>query len=138
MPTAGLSPVHEFSVALRVRWAGAPPTAPPGSYGTILTKGPRHRATYALSIDDAGKLRFSAYRRVFDKRWGWFFGWIDNLAADQRYNQRTEVEVTEPLPLNEWQHVVVTFGRDYMRIYVEGVEGWLLLNKPGKLPNVAS
>ena len=116
----GLAPVHEFSVAMRLRWAGPPPAVPPGTWGTILSKGPRHDATYAFSIKDSGELRFSVYRYVWDHKWGWFFGWIDSLAADVRRNELTEVACPTPLNTNEWVHAVATFGRDYMTIYVNG------------------
>jgi hypothetical protein len=116
-----LSPVHEFSVALRVRWMGPPPTVPPGTWGTVLGKGPRHRATYGLAISDTGALRFSVFRRVFNKRWGWFFGWVDSFAEDYQYDELTDVTELAPLPVNQWVHVVATFGADAMRIYVDGV-----------------
>lgn len=118
----GLSPVHEFSVAMRVRWAGPPPAVPPGTWGTVLTKGPRTRATYAVSVKDTGQVRLSVWRRVWDHRWGWLFGWVDGLAEDYRRDERTELASTAPLPLNEWALVVTTFGHDYMTMYVDGVQ----------------
>ena len=123
-PGAGLalSPVHEYSVALRLRWAGPPPTVPPGTWGTVLAKGPRDRATYAVSVSDAGLLRCSVWRRVFVKRWGWFFGWVDSLAEDYSTDELTNLTEGTALPLNEWVHVVLTFAGDAMRIYVNGVQ----------------
>ncbi|MGE3175269.1 MAG: LamG-like jellyroll fold domain-containing protein [Planctomycetota bacterium] len=119
----GLSPVHEFSVAMRVRWAGAPPTAPAGSWGTLMTKGMRETGTYAVSVRDTGELRFSVYRHVFEKRYGWLFGWVDNLAADRRRDEVTNVAVPTgvfSMPVNQWVDVVATFGRDSMSVYVDG------------------
>jgi hypothetical protein len=118
----GLSPVHEFSVAMRVRWAGPPPAVPPGTWGTVLTKGPRTRGTFAISIKDTGQVRVSVFRRVWDHRWGWLFGWVDGLAEDYRRDERTELASTNPLPLNEWALVTATFGHDYMTLYVDGVQ----------------
>lgn len=118
----GLSPVHEYGVALRMRWAGPPAGVPPGTWGTIVTKGPRHRATYAVQIDTNGRLRVSVFRRVFNKRWGWLFGWVDGLAEDQSYDERTELSAPGLLAINEWVDVAVTFGPDAMRLYVDGVQ----------------
>jgi hypothetical protein len=116
----GVSPVHEFSVAMRLRWAGPPNPVPPGTWGTVLTKGPRHDATYALSIKDTGELRVSVYRMVWEHRWGWFFGWIDGLAADIRRPELTELVAPAPITPYEWVDVAATFGRDAMRLYVNG------------------
>ncbi len=122
----GLSPYHEFSVAARIRWAG--PLVQQGAWQTVLTKGPRHDATYALSINhdpggtDVGKVRVAVWRRVWEHRWGWFFGWVDGLAEDIRRNEMTTVTSPTPVPPNEWVHVVATFGRDYMTLYIDGVQ----------------
>lgn len=116
----GLATAHEFTVATRVRWAGAPPGTAPGTRGVILTKGPRHDATYALTVDDTGHLRVSIFRHVFEKRWGWLFGWVDGLAADNSWNEVTELIAPGVLTTNTWVNVVATVNRDRMVVYVDG------------------
>ncbi|MBL8748057.1 MAG: hypothetical protein JNK78_02785 [Planctomycetes bacterium] len=118
----GLSPAHECTIAARVRWAGAPPGVAPGTYGVILGKGPRHDATYSLSVNDAGKLRFSVYRRWFEKRWGWFFGWVDDFAEDHAGTETSAIQSAGTIVPNTWIDVVATVSASQMLLYVDGVK----------------
>ena len=114
VPTAGLSPQHEFTVSLRVWWGQNDSLEP---WGTILSKGPRYRATYALSVSETGQVRGSVWRRVHDKCW---LGSCDGCCADDYYNQRTEAMSTSLIPFGEWVHVTLAFGSEYMKLYIDG------------------
>lgn len=116
----GLSPAHACTVAARIRWAGAPPGTAPGTWGVLLTKGPRHDATYSLSVNDAGVVRFSVYRHWTEKRWGWFFGWVDNLAEDHAGVETTAINSSVAITTNTWVDVVATVSSDHMYLYLDG------------------
>jgi hypothetical protein len=114
VPTAGVSPQHVFTVALWMMWEQNDPLE---EWGTVLTKGPRHRATYALSVSETGGIRASVYRRVWDNCW---LGSWDGGCADSRYNERTELTTDEVVPFDQWTHVALTFGPGWMAIYIDG------------------
>ena len=113
----GLSPTREFTVSGRI-YREAVATGKP--WAAVFSKGPWETATYALLIDPSGKLKFSIDRNVHEKCWGWFFGWVDGLCSDSDYNVREELLAETPIPEKEFVDVVVTFGGETMRIYVDG------------------
>ena len=114
VPGGAVGPLHEYSVSTWLYWTGMGVNE---TWGTLLTKGPRQSATYALSISETGQIRSTINRRVKDKCWT---GSCDGCCADGGFNERTELTTAAVIPLDTWVHVTATFGADWMRIYVDG------------------
>ena len=111
-----LSP-QAFTVSAWVYWNG---NATGAAWATILSKGAPATATYALLVGTDGTVKFTLYRSVHYKCFGWFFGWSDGLCEDS--NGYLRDELTGPkLPLGDWAHVTATFSQasETMRLYVD-------------------
>lgn len=111
-----LSP-QAVTLSAWVYWNG---NATNAAWATILSKGAPATASYALLVGTDGTVKFSIYRNVHYKCFGWFFGWIDGLCADSDGNLLDEL-LGPRLPLNEWAHVTATWSAasEKMKVYVE-------------------
>ena len=120
-PDDGLSPSRELTFSTDIFWEGV---AAGKEWATVLSKGEQDVATYALSINSEGKLKFSLYRNAHHKCWLWFFGWVDNLCADSDIDIKVELVVTETddaIKPKQWVNVTATFSGETMSLYVDGV-----------------
>ena len=84
-------------------------------------------ASYALLVGTDGTVKFTLYRSVHYKCFGWFFGWSERLCADSDGNLREEL-LGPKLPHADWAHVTATWSAasEKMRLYVDynGTTTW--------------
>lgn len=106
-----------FTLSGWIYWNG---NATGAAWATVLAKGVPDTATYALLVGTDGTLKFTLYRNVHYKCYGWFFGWIDDLCADSDGNRRDEL-LGPKVPAGTWVHVTATFSKadEMMRIYLD-------------------
>ena len=127
---------HELTLSAWLNWNGnITETAP----DTIISKGPAGSATYSLSILADGKLQFTIFRRVHEKKWQCSGGscWDNDAVKDDEYNQQELLTSDGPIPKGRWIHVAASFGAETMRIYIDGqkiaekstTRDWLSNNK---------
>lgn len=121
VPSAGLQPLHEYTLSTWVHWVG---TATGEAWSAILSNGPMDGPNFALSVGTDGTLRHTLFRRVHRKCWfNWFGSWDDGSCADSGYDKVEQLDsAAGVLPPGEWAHVVATFGGETMRLYVDGSE----------------
>lgn len=115
-----LSPRGAVSLSLRVR-RNVSTTYP--ARATLVAKGPWAGEQYALYLLSDGKVEFVLSRSYRYKCWGWLFGWVDSLCADEDRNERLVLSTSAPaVAPGEWTLLTATFGGDMMRIYRNGVQ----------------
>ena len=114
---------QEFTISTWLFWSGNVNETVPD---TILTKGPADSATYSLSILADGKLQFTIFRNVHEKKWYCSFGsnslCDDKAAKDRDYDETVTLTTNNSIPIAQWINVTVSFGGEAMRIYVNGEE----------------
>ena len=114
----GLSPLRELTFSTWIYWEGV---ATGREWGTVLSKGEPNVATYALSINPEGQLKFSMYRNAHLKCWFWLFGWVDNLCKDSNININVELLTDFAITPQQWVNVTATFSGETMSLYLDGV-----------------
>lgn len=120
----GLSPTKELSLSLLVYWEGV---ATGKEWSTLISKGIPNgetyapdKATYAVSVNSSGQLKFSLYRNAHRKCWGWFFGWVDDFCSDDTVNETVELISDVAIDPQVWYDISLTFIGETMSIYIDG------------------
>ena len=106
-----------FTVAVTFKWDGE--MASGVDRAVLFSKGSDSNAEYALFLTKDGRLQFILRRRVKEKCYIWIKGtWYQYL------DNKVEVVSTEAnlIQKNRIYHVVVTFGNEHMRIFVNGIQ----------------
>lgn len=122
-----LSPYRELSFSVWIYWHGI---ATGKEWATLMSKGEASTATYSLSINKDGNLKFSLNRnaRIVCEEYvtGYTFlvknKWVDNECPDYDDEVIENLESVGKITPNQWVNVIATFSGNTMMLYQSGAD----------------